>query len=148
MCLILVGYDEYMSFLCGINGSAPVVLNFTGQNCWSYNTTITGANLNLPSITITNLNQSRAVQRTVINIAGNETYRVGWFAPYGVSIEVSPTHFSIASGEKQVLNVFFKATMNNTSASYGRIGLFGHQGHVVNIPLSVIVKASYNTTTN
>lgn len=45
-------YDDYMSFLCGINGSAPIVWNYTGQSCWAYNNTISGADLNLPSITI------------------------------------------------------------------------------------------------
>ncbi|KAH9795918.1 subtilisin-like protease SBT2.2 [Citrus sinensis] len=141
-------YNDYMSFLCGINGSSPVVLNYTGQNCWAYNSTISGADLNLPSITIARLNQSRTVQRTLTNIAGNETYSVGWSAPFGVSMKVSPTHFSIASGEKQVLNVFFNATTSGTAASFGRIGLFGNQGHIVNIPLSVVARLSYNATTN
>lgn len=144
--LIIAAYDDYMSFLCGINGSAPVVLNYTGQNCWVYNSTISGADLNLPSITISQLNRSKTVQRLVTNIAGNEAYSVGWSAPYGVSIKVAPTHFSIGSGQKQVLTVFFNATMNSSSASYGRIGLFGNQGHIINIPLSVIVKILYNTT--
>lgn len=139
-------YDDYMSFLCGINGSSSVVLNYTGQSCGV--TTMNGTDLNLPSITISKLNQSTTILRAVTNMAGNETYQVGWSAPYGVSIKVMPTHFYIASGEKQVLSVFFDATMNNSVASFGRIGLFGTQGHVVNIPLSVIVKISYNTTTN
>ncbi|KAI4297273.1 hypothetical protein L6164_037167 [Bauhinia variegata] len=142
-------YDDYMSFLCGINGSTPVVLNYTGQNCLLYNSTLYGPDLNLPSITIARLDQSRVVQRTIQNIAGeNETYSVGWSSPYGVSVKVSPTHFSIAGGEKLVLSVFFSATMNNSVASFGRIGLFGNQGHVLNIPLSVIVKMSYNTTSS
>lgn len=133
-----------MSFLCGINGSAPVVLNYTGQSCGI--STVNGIDLNLPSITIAKLNQSRMVQRTVINVAGNETYSVGWSAPFGVSLKVEPKHFSIASGEKQVLNVFVYATMNSSISSYGRIGLFGNQGHIVNFPVSVILKISYNTT--
>ncbi|XP_048330882.2 subtilisin-like protease SBT2.2 isoform X2 [Ziziphus jujuba] len=134
------GYDEYMSFLCGINGSAPVVLNYTGQNCWAYNSTISGTDLNLPSITIVKLNQSRTVQRLVRNVADNETYSVGWSAPYGVSVKVSPTHFQIGWGQTQVLSIFLNATMNSSVASFGRIGLFGNKGHVVNFPLSVIVK--------
>lgn len=137
-----------MSFLCGINGSAPVVLNYTGQNCGIYNSTVYGPDLNLPSITISRLNQSRTVERTVLNIARNESYSVGWTAPYGVSVKVSPTHFSIGSGERQVLSVLLNATLNSPVASFGRIGLFGNQGHVVNIPLSVIVKISSNTTTS
>nr|XP_016444836.1 PREDICTED: subtilisin-like protease SBT2.3 [Nicotiana tabacum] len=137
-------YSDYMSFLCGINGSAPVVLNYTGESCGA--STMNGTELNLPSITISKLNQSKTVQRTLINIAGNETYAVGWSAPYGVSINVTPARFFIASGQQQVLNFVFNATKNNTAPSYGRIGLFGNQGHVINIPLSVIVKISYNTT--
>ncbi|XP_044479405.1 subtilisin-like protease SBT2.3 isoform X1 [Mangifera indica] len=136
-------YNDYMSFLCSINGSQPVVLNYTGQSCWTYNSTITGADLNLPSITIAKLIHSRTVQRIVTNIADeDEYYSIGWSAPYGVSIKVSPSHFSIASGKKQVLNVFFNATMSSTVASFGRIGLFGHKGHVVNMPVAVIVKMS------
>ncbi|GAU35421.1 hypothetical protein TSUD_375110 [Trifolium subterraneum] len=142
------GYDDYMSFLCGINGSAPVVLNYTGQNCLLYNSTLYGPDLNLPSITLAKLNQSTIVQRTVQNIAGNnETYSVGWNAPFGVSVKVTPTHFSIGNGEKQVLSVTLNATANNSIASFGKIGLFGDQGHVVNIPLSVIYKISYSNIT-
>ncbi|KAI9197999.1 hypothetical protein LWI28_008337 [Acer negundo] len=142
------GYNDYMSFICGINGSSPVVLNYTGQNCWAYNSTINGADLNLPSITISKLNQSITVQRTVMNIGGNESYNVGWSAPYGVYIKVAPTHFCIGSGEKQVINVFINATKNSSVASFGRIGLFGNHGHVINIPMSVINKISYNNSTS
>lgn len=147
-------YDDYMSFLCTINGSGPIVFNYTGQSCWaSYNssnqtTTTSGADLNLPSITIATLNGSRTVDRTVTNVATDESYAVGWSAPYGVSVKVTPTHFSVSSGQKQVISVSFNATLNNSVASFGRIGLFGNQGHVVNIPLSVIVKISWNSTTN
>ncbi|KAF1892439.1 hypothetical protein Lal_00010904 [Lupinus albus] len=140
----LPGYDDYMSFLCSINGSAPVMLNYTGQSCLFYNSTLYGPDLNLPSITISKLNQSRLVQRTIQNIAANETYRVGWSVPHGISIKVSPTHFTVADGEKQVLSVFFNATISSSVASFGRIGLFGNRGHVVNIPVSVIVKISHN----
>ncbi|QCE13650.1 subtilisin-like protease SBT2.2 [Vigna unguiculata] len=142
------GYDDYMSFLCGINGSAPVVLNYTGQNCGLYNSTVYGPDLNLPSITISKLNQSRTVQRIVLNTAQNESYSVGWTAPYGVSLKVSPTHFWIGSGEKQILSVLLNATVNSSLSSFGRIGLFGNQGHVLNIPISIMVKISSNTTSS
>ncbi|KAE7996009.1 hypothetical protein FH972_000758 [Carpinus fangiana] len=136
-------YDEYMQFLCGINGSASVVLNYTGQNCWVYNSTISGADLNLPSITIAKLNQSKSIQRSVINIGGKEeAYTVGWSAPNGVSVKVLPVHFSIGSGERQVLSVYLNATVNNSVASFGRIGLYGNRGHILNLPLSVILKIS------
>ena len=97
-------------------------------------------------ITIARLNQSKTVERSVTNIAGNETYRVGCSTPDGVSIEVTPSHFFIGMGEKQVLTIIFNATMNNSVASFGRIELFGNQGHNLNIPLSIIAKISYDTT--
>ncbi|KAK9750006.1 hypothetical protein RND81_02G165600 [Saponaria officinalis] len=134
-------YDDYISFLCGINGSAPVVLNYTGQSCGA--STIDGPDLNLPSITLAKLNQTRSVNRTVLNVGVNETFNVGWSAPYGVSMKVKPAHFFIATGDSQVLTVTLNATLNNTAASYGRIGLFGDQGHVVNIPISVVFKKTY-----
>ncbi|KAJ8548991.1 hypothetical protein K7X08_032354 [Anisodus acutangulus] len=137
-------YNDYMAFLCGINGSAPVLLNYTGESCGV--STMNGTDLNMPSITISKLNQSRKLQRTLTNIAGNETYNVGWSAPNGVSVKVNPKRFFVASGQQQVLNVFFNATMNSTTPSFGRIGLVSNQGHVVNIPLSVIVKISYHST--
>ncbi|KAK4796555.1 hypothetical protein SAY86_028881 [Trapa natans] len=134
------GYDDYMSFLCGINGSSAVVLNYTGQSCFSYSNTTNGADLNLPSITISTLNLSRTVQRTVTNIAGDETYSVGWSSPYAVSMKVFPTRFVIPGRQKQVLTVYMNATLNNSVMSFGRIRLLGDQGHVVNIPVSVITK--------
>ncbi|MBA0627642.1 hypothetical protein Godav_022453 [Gossypium davidsonii] len=133
-------YEDYMSFLCGINGSIPIVFNHTGQNCQLYNSTVTAADLNLPSITIARLNRSQTVGRSLTNIAGNETYRVDWTAPFGVSMNVTPAHFFIAMGEKQVLNITFNAMTNDSTASFGRIGLVGNGGHNLNIPLSVIVK--------
>lgn len=138
------GFDEYLSFLCGINGSGPVVLNYTGQGCGI--STRNGTDLNLPSITIAKLNQSRIVQRTVINIADNETYTVSSSAPLGVTVLVTPTQFFIANGQKQILTILFNATMNSSAISFGRIGLYGSKGHMARIPLSVIWKVVSNIT--
>lgn len=129
-----------MSFLCGINGSDPVVFNYTGILCSANNTTISGCDLNLPSITVSTLSGTKNFQRSMRNIAGNETYNVGWSPPYGVIMKVSPTQFSIAMGETQVLSVTLTATKNSSSSSFGRIGLFGNTGHIVNIPITVIAK--------
>nr|XP_019705271.1 subtilisin-like protease SBT2.2 isoform X2 [Elaeis guineensis] len=138
------GFDDFVAFLCGINGSSPVVLNYTGQNCKLSN--MTGADLNLPSITVALLNQSRTVTRTMTNIANDETYSVSWSAPFGVLVSVAPTRFFIASGQKQNLTVVLNATMNSTSPSFGKIGLYGSGGHRSMVPLSVISKIVYNTT--
>lgn len=143
-CIFFAGYDNFLSFLCGINGSAPVVLNYTGHICKI--STMMGSDLNLPSVTISLLNQSRTVMRRVTNIANDEHYSVSCSAPYGVSVSVSPTRFFIASGQQQSLTIVLGSTMNSTSASFGGIGLYGNLGHKLFIPLSVISKTKHKAT--
>ncbi|KAG6473138.1 subtilisin-like protease SBT2.2 [Zingiber officinale] len=131
-------YGDFLSFLCGINGSAPVVLNYTGQSCLF--STKTGSDLNLPTITVAFLNQSRTIMRRVTNTANDEYYSISWSAPHGVSVSVSPTRFFIGRGQQQNLTVVLNPTMNSSYASFGGIGIYGSQGHKVFIPLSVIMK--------
>lgn len=139
-----LGHNDYVAFLCGLNGSAPIFLNYTGESCGV--SVMNDTDLNLPSITIAKLNQSLLVQRTVSNVGDNETYSVTWSAPYATSLAVTPRRFLLASGEKQVLKMSFSSLANSTVATFGRILLFGDRGHVVSIPLSVITKISYNIT--
>ncbi|CAA6657950.1 unnamed protein product [Spirodela intermedia] len=135
-------FDDYLSFLCAINGSGPVVLNYTGRGCGG--ATVDAGDLNLPSITVSLLNQSRTVSRRVTNVAGDETYAVTWSSPFGVSVSVSPSRFFISAGRSRVLTFVLNATMNSSSASFGRIGLYGTGGHVASIPLSVISKVNFD----
>ncbi|CAN6975120.1 unnamed protein product [Brassica rapa subsp. trilocularis] len=138
-----IGYNEYMKFLCGINGSSPVVLNYTGESCSAYNSSLAASDLNLPSVTIAKLVGTRTVLRWVTNIAAtvaNETYTVGWKAPDSVSVKVSPAKFTIGNGQTRVLSLVFGAIKNGSVASFGKIGMVGDRGHVVNIPVTVIYK--------
>lgn len=105
-----------------------------------------GPDLNLPSVTVAVLNQSRVITRTVTNIASDETYSVSWSPPYGVSVSITPTRFSIANGKTQNLTLVLNATMNSSSPSFGRVGLYGSRGHIAMIPMSVISKIIYNST--
>ncbi|XP_021310797.1 subtilisin-like protease SBT2.3 isoform X2 [Sorghum bicolor] len=137
------GYDDFFSFLCGINGSSPVVTNYTGNSCVA--STMTGADLNLPSITIAVLNQTRAITRTVTNVAAaDESYTVSYSAPYGTAVSVVPTQFLIPSGQKQLVTFVVNATMNSSSASFGNVGFYGDKGHRAIIPFSVISKVVYS----
>ncbi|AQL00148.1 Putative subtilase family protein [Zea mays] len=136
-------YDDFFSFLCGINGSSPVVTNYTGNSCVA--SAMTGADLNLPSITIAVLNQTRSITRTVTNVAADESYTVSYSAPYGTAISVVPMHFLIPSGQKQLVTFVVNATMNSSSASFGNVGFYGDKGHRAIIPFSVISKAVYSS---
>ncbi|CAD6229684.1 unnamed protein product [Miscanthus lutarioriparius] len=136
-------YDDFFSFLCGINGSSPVVTNYTGNSCVA--STMTGADLNLPSITIAVLNQTRTITRTVTNVATDETYTVSYSAPYGTAVSVALTQFLIPSGQKQLVTFVVNATMNSSSASFGNVGFYGDKGHRAIIPFSVISKVVYSS---
>jgi hypothetical protein len=57
--------QKFPNFSPAAIGSASTVLDYTGQNCLNFNSTWYGSYLNLPSITIARLNQSREVQRTL-----------------------------------------------------------------------------------
>jgi hypothetical protein len=106
---------------------------------------MTGADLNLPSITIAVLNQSRTITRTVTNVACDENYTVSLNAPYGVTVSAAPTHFFIPSGQEQVVTFVVNATMNNSSASFGFVGFYGDRGHQAIIPFSVMSKVVYSS---
>ncbi|ONM37559.1 subtilisin-like protease SBT2.1 isoform X2 [Zea mays] len=141
--IIDCSYDDFFSFLCGINGSSPVVKNYTGNSCVA--STMTGADLNLPSITIAVLNQTRTITRTVINVAADESYSVNYSAPNGTAVSVVPTQFFIPSGQKQLVTFVVNATINSSTASFGNVGFQGNKGHRAIIPFSVISKVVYSS---
>ncbi|CAL4954358.1 unnamed protein product [Urochloa decumbens] len=136
-------YNDFFSFLCGINGSSPVVMNYTGNSCAA--STMTGADLNLPSITIAVLNQTRTITRTVTNVAADESYTVSYSAPYGTVVSVTPTQFVIPSRQKQLVTFVVNAAMNSSTASFGNVGFYGDKGHQAIIPFSVITKVAYSS---
>ncbi|CAL4947255.1 unnamed protein product [Urochloa decumbens] len=136
-------YNDFFSFLCGINGSSPVVTNYTGNSCAA--STMTGADLNLPSITIAVLNQTRTITRTVTNVAADESYTVSYSAPYGTVVSVMPTQFVLPSRQKQLVTFVVNATMNSSTASFGNVGFYGDKGHRAIIPFSVITKVAYSS---
>jgi hypothetical protein len=107
--------------------------------------TMTGADLNLPSITIAVLNQTRTITRTVTNVAADESYTVSYSAPYGTAVSVAPTQFSIPSGQKQLVTFVVNATMNSSSTSFGNVDFYGDKGHRAIIPFSVISKVVYSS---
>eukprot|EP00252_Welwitschia_mirabilis_P008147 TRINITY_DN19865_c0_g1_i1.p1 TRINITY_DN19865_c0_g1~~TRINITY_DN19865_c0_g1_i1.p1 ORF type:complete len:496 (-),score=74.27 TRINITY_DN19865_c0_g1_i1:93-1580(-) len=131
------GFEDYVAFLCSRNGSAPLVLNYTGITCGP--NTGMASDLNLPSITVANLINSRTVDRFFINVAANnETYNVLWSSPVGVSVTIQPKSFTIGQGETQKVTVILNATTNSTNPSFGTILLVGSHGHRSSMPLSIV----------
>ena len=97
------------------------------------------ADLNLPSVTITSLIGSQAVQRSVINVGRKqETYLCAVLPPNGVTVDVSPTWFTIAPMGAQDLVIKLNATQVLKHFTYGEIVLTGSLDHIVRVPLSVL----------
>lgn len=131
------GYEDYVAFLCSLPGMNPATIKTSiGESC-NYSLT-QPANLNLPSITISALNQSQSVQRTVKNVHSKpETYLCGVLPPNGTTVSLNPPWFYIAPLGTQELNVQINVTKALDDFSFGEIVLTGSLGHIVTIPLSV-----------
>ncbi|KAK6932777.1 Subtilisin-like protease, fibronectin type-III domain [Dillenia turbinata] len=134
----LVFPSEYIGFICALPNVDPATIkDITGELC--NRRFVYLSDLNLPSVTITALNGSRMVRRTVKN-AGNrtETYLCSVFPPNGTVVQLSPTWFSIVPLGLQVLEIQLNVTQTLDDFSFGEVVLTGSLDHVVRIPLSVL----------
>ncbi|KAH7306262.1 hypothetical protein KP509_22G004300 [Ceratopteris richardii] len=130
-------YEDYIGFLCSIaQMDQTQVLNVTGSSCTKSKS---AADLNSPSITISNLVAHRIITRTVTNVAAAiETYKVSYVEPEGIAMQVSPSLFTIQGGQSVTLSVTLKVAAPITGEySFGSMLLSGDKGHAVRIPLAV-----------
>jgi hypothetical protein len=110
------GLFEYAAYTCGEEFGV-----FTAGSCAfleSIGVPSEAYNLNYPSIGIAELPGSLTVQRTVTSVAresGWRTYNVSVDAPPGYAVSVSPSTFSLKSGQ----SVTFDVTITNVSAPAG-----------------------------
>ncbi|KAL5729851.1 hypothetical protein ACHQM5_002746 [Ranunculus cassubicifolius] len=130
-------FQEYINFLCSLpNISTTTVNKRTGGSC--NNPLAYPTDLNLPSITISALNESRIVRRIVKNVAEKpETYLCSTLQPEGVEVSVYPPWFTIASQATQELYIKVNVTKPLKKFSFGQLVLTGSLDHIVRIPLSV-----------
>jgi subtilisin family serine protease len=102
------GKPDYDAFICG-NGNPRV----SSEECEALEAAgyPTGAaDLNLPSITLSNLVSRRTVRRLVTNVGAPAQYRASVEAPAGVAVEVSPSTLSLGAGETGEYTVSFAST--------------------------------------
>ncbi|KAF6159120.1 hypothetical protein GIB67_032737 [Kingdonia uniflora] len=131
------GFEDYISFLCSLpNIDAPTVKAATGESC--SNSFAYPTDLNLPSLTISALNGSQLVRRSVKNVASKpETYLCSVLQPEGAVVNVYPSWFTIAPQGTQDLCIKLNATELLDDYRFGEIVLTGSLDHIVRIPLSV-----------
>ena len=112
------GFNDYLGFLCD---AFPAVLANPAATCAALEAMgipIEASSLNYPSISISELPGKATVTRTVTSVAkenGNRRYSVDVEAPPGYSVEVSPSSFTLRSGQSAT----YEVTITNESAPLG-----------------------------
>ncbi|CAN6466238.1 unnamed protein product [Victoria cruziana] len=141
-----MGVADYVRFLCssGYSSSAISRLTAKGTACGDLGSV---SDLNLPSITISNLKQTTTVARTVTNVGPlHSTYRVTVEAPPSVRVSVEPQTLSF---NEKVKSLTFRVTFSPIHEIQGDFcfgSLTWTDGkHVVRIPLvsRVVIEDSY-----
>ena len=113
------GFPEYLGFLCD---AFPAALANPAATCASLESAgvpTKAVDLNLASIGISQVPGSETVTRTVTSVAkenGNRTYQASVTAPPGYTVAVSPSSFTLKSGESAT----FEVTVTNVSAPLGQ----------------------------
>jgi subtilisin family serine protease len=113
------GINEYLGFLCD---ARPQLFTDPAGTCADLEEAgvpTKAYNLNLPSIGVGSLPGQVTVERTVTSVAkdnGNRKYTVSVVEPEGYDISVSPSSFSLKSGD----TVKYEVTITNVSAPLGQ----------------------------
>jgi subtilisin family serine protease len=134
------GLFDYLAASCGT--VTPLV---SSGDCGTLETlgfSLDPANLNLPSIGVSQVLGQKVITRTVTNVGPPAKYRVGHTNPPGFRLNVSPKSFFLGKGESATYTV----TITNVSAPpgewrFGKIVLRDNKGHVVRSPVAVNAQA-------
>ncbi|MGB5489766.1 MAG: S8 family serine peptidase [Woeseiaceae bacterium] len=93
-----VSNDEYDAFACGVE--SPAVSSARCDELTAAGFSLAPADLNQASIALSRLTSQRTVQRRVTNVADEpDSYTASVAAPPGMSVEVSPSSFTLGPGE-------------------------------------------------
>jgi hypothetical protein len=130
--LFLVGYEDYVGFLCTTPGvDAHEIRNYTNSPC-NY-TMGHPSNLNSPSITVSHLVGTQTVTRTVTNVAEEETYVFSTRMAPAIAIEASPPAMTLRPGASRKFSVSLTVRSVTGTYSFGEILMKGSRGHKVRI---------------
>ncbi|KAL6552402.1 hypothetical protein OROHE_007766 [Orobanche hederae] len=137
-------FENYVQFLCAVPGvDDKSVRQAVGFGCPVKTKEYWCSDLNVASVTVSNLVGSRKVIRRVTNVGdSDETYRVVVREPVGVNITVTPRVFKIRVNASRMIKLLLQATQRTNDYSFGEMVLEGNNNHVVRIPISVFVSSS------
>ncbi|XP_038689451.1 subtilisin-like protease SBT2.4 isoform X2 [Tripterygium wilfordii] len=131
-------YEDYLGFLCSLPDVDPSEIK-VATGSWCFHSIGHPANLNQPSITITDLSGFQVVRRSVRNVGSKpETYLCSVLPPNGTMVNLVPSWFPVAPLATQDLEIHFNVTQAMSQFTFGEIVLTGSLNHIVRIPLSVL----------
>jgi len=135
------GFLDYLSASCGT--VSPLLAPDDCDVLAGLGFSLDAADLNLPSIGISEIVGTKTIGRTVTNVGKKKaTYEVGFKAPPGFKVKVEPGTLTLGPGESQ----YYEVTVTNVRAPAGewrfgqivwRDGKGAGKGHVVRSPLAV-----------
>ncbi|KAG6405341.1 hypothetical protein SASPL_132930 [Salvia splendens] len=137
-------FRHYLEFLCAVPGVDDMsIKRAVGVGCpppdermeWC-------SDLNMASVTVSNLVGTRKVTRRVTNVGGaEERYRVVVRPPLGVKVSVVPTEFTIGVNASRYIIMMMEARQRRNGYTFGEMVLEGSRDHVVRVPISVFVSS-------
>jgi hypothetical protein len=134
-----ISTDDYVEFLCSIGYSSASITTLIKTTIDCTKKSHFGQNLNLPSITIPNLQKTIIVTRTVTNVGPvTSVYKVVVQAPFGITMTVKPQTLSF-NVTTQILSfkvTFFSTSKLNGDYKFGSL-TWTDGKHLVRIPIAV-----------
>ncbi|KAF2619573.1 hypothetical protein F2Q68_00039701, partial [Brassica cretica] len=133
-----MGIKDYISYMCSAGYNDTSISRVLGKktNCPSPGASI--LDINLPSITIPNLDQEVILTRTLTNVGpNNSVYKAVIESPLGVTLTVSPTTLVFGSGEVLSYAVTAKTSHKVSTGYFFGSLTWTDSVHDVRIPVSV-----------
>ena len=130
------GLFDYLAGTCGT--VSPLVSEEDCGTLESFGFSQDPADLNLPSIAVSDMVGTKTIRRTVTNVGGRSTYQASIQAPPGFKVRVRPGSFTLGRGESKS----FEVTITYEDApvgvwQFGSLTWSDDKQHVVRSPIAV-----------
>ncbi len=126
------GFNDWLAFICA---KQPEGLTGTCNALWNAGYPRDASDLNSPSIAIGDLGGIQEVKRTVRNVGASGTYSVSVSGLTGFSVSVTPSSFTLNTGEEQELTIRFARTTAPLNSYTGGQITWTDGTHNVRVPV-------------
>ncbi|KAH6756266.1 hypothetical protein C2S53_003686 [Perilla frutescens var. hirtella] len=131
--------QDYINYLCAMGYAQTDINQLAGTKKSCPKSGLSVLDLNLPSITVSNLKGSVTVTRTVTNVGNpNSNYEAVVVAPFGTTVKVNPSRLVFNAHVKKLSFTVTITGLHKTNTEYyfGSL-IWTDKVHQVRIPLSI-----------